>query len=57
MRGCDFTSSQLHLDLMILPIVTEGNEFVGLHDAIDGDAFHSAAGFGLQDSDVVEISR
>lgn len=39
--------SQLHVDLMVLSVVAQGDEFVGLFDAIHGDAFHRAAGFGL----------
>ena len=39
---------------MILVVVTQVDDSVRLVDAIDGDAFHGTAWFGLQDGDVEE---
>ena len=39
---------------MILVVVTQVDDSVSLVDAIDGDAFHGTAWFGLQDRDVEE---
>ena len=40
--------------MMMVVVVTKVDDSVRLFDAIDGDAFHSAAWFGLQHRDVEE---